>query len=183
MLTRRGKIVFWTGIGILVILAIAGWIKAWYWPTVTTHTVTEYKEAPPAKEIIKWRTRVVTREIKVKDAPEKVREEAKAREGDELLTAAATPSAPYGGTAQAWLSLDGGTRILFRANPRPLAELGGKRMVYAAFDMLDPSKRQTVGISQELGRLGFLEVLVRAEAENRRGDVGWKADIIVGVTF
>lgn len=177
LLTPTGWVV-----AVVALLAVAGWTKAWYWPTVqtVTRTITETVTVPEVREVVKWKTRVETREIKVKEVPAKAREEAKAREGEDLLTAVAIPSAPRGGTAQAWLSREGETRIAWRENPRPFLELGGVREVSV---WIGANDRYAVQYRQDLGRIGPAVVMAEASAESRRGAVGWTAGVGVGVRF
>ena len=177
LLTPTGWIVV-----IVVLLGAAGWVKAWYWPTVqtVTRTITETVTVPEIREVVKWKTRIETREVKVMEAPAKEREKAKAREGEDLLTAVAIPSAPHGGTAQAWLSEEGETRILFRENPAPFVDLGGIREVSAWAGVSD---HYSVAYRQDLGRVGPVVVMARGEVESRHGVVGWSAQAGVGVRF
>lgn len=177
LLTPTGWVVV-----VVALLAASGWIKAWYWPNVqtVTRTITETVTVPEVREVTRWKTRVETREIKIKDAPPAEREKAKAREGDELLTAAAIPPAMDGGTAQAWLSREGDTRIVWRPNPRPFAELGGVREVSA---WVGANDRYAVQYRQDLGRIGPAVVMAEASAVSRRGEIGWTAGIGVGVRF
>ena len=177
LLTPTGWVVL-----IVVLIGAAGWVKGWYWPSIqtVTRTITETVTVPEVREVVKWKTRIEAREVKVKEAPAKDREEAKAREGEALLTAVAIPSAPHGGTAQAWLSREGDTRILFRENPAPFAELGGGREVSAWVGVGDD---YAVAYRQDLGRIGHAVVMARGEVESRRGIVGWSAQVGVGVRF
>lgn len=179
-LLRALSLTGWVVVAV-VIVGAAGWVKAWYWPAVVTvRGPVETVEVPVVREVVRWKTRTEVREVEVREAPPAERERAKAREGEDLLTAGAIPPAPHGGTAQVWLAPEGTTRLLFRPNPAPGAELGGQRAIAVGIGL---GEHYVVRYRQDLGRLGPLVGVAELGAEMRRGVSGWHALAMGEVRF
>ena len=160
-------------VAVVIALAVAGWVKAWYFPVVQVRTVEKRVEVP----VIKYRTKVVTREIRVVEPPKEVEE--KLKPGEQLIARGIIPPAPRGGIADAVVGPDGVGKIYFEPKPKPFIEIGGIREVSIWAGLNDYS----VAYRQDLGRIGPAHVMVRGEIESRRGNIEWKAQVGVGVRF